>query len=871
MKKTAFFGKTIALAALLGAAACSSPDVAPVDADARDQAETILRRLTLEEKVALTHGDSTMAVAANPEKGIPTRFVMHDGPHTVRADVREESFAYLRPADDYSDAATVFPAGSALAATWDTDLARRFGEALGEEARARGKDMLLGPGVNIARTPLCGRNWEYMGEDPCLAARMVVPVVRGLQSRDVAACVKHFAVNNQERDRLRLDARPDARTLREIYLPAFEAAVKQGGALAIMNAYNKLYGDYCSDSDLLNNRILKGEWAFPGLVVSDWGSIRNTVGAANGGSDLEMNAGRAIRYFKQPLIDAVREGKVPESRVDDMARRVLYVQAKLHKLDGKRRAEGSINTPAHQAVAREIAADSVVLLKNDAEILPLDAKALREIVVVGRLADTGLCRLGWSAEGKPPYETTLVEGLRAALPKAKIVYRPFPKHRVSVAPLPDACLVTENPDTTVTVGMVDRGWHWERFANDALRGAPAARGFTRAPALSEADAKGTDFSMRWRTRFRAPESGEYLFAATCDDGARVLLDGRPLIDAWGDSEAHTVTGRATLRAGTEHDLTVEYRQAQGEAVFAFGWRRPSEAGADYGELRALAKKADAVILMTGNGKGHGRALECEAGDRPDLSLLPEDDAGIAALLGVNPRTVVIVQSGSPVAMPWADRAPTILQHSFLGQESGSAVADVLLGVREPGGRLIHTWPERLADTAPFALDDHDPLVVHHKEGILVGYRWFDAKDIAPRFPFGYGLGYTSFIIGEPDAMVEGDRVTVRVPVTNAGRRAGSVVVQLYVEPPADSAVVRAPRQLAAFAKERLEPGETRSVWLSLGPRAFAWWDEALPGWRHEAGTFTLAVGQSSRDLPHRLPVTLPAWERPVPRPEAAKP
>ena len=835
-----------------------------MDMGAREQAETVLVRLSDTEKVALTHGSATMYVAANPRLGIPEPLAFSDGPNTVRAEMVSEDFNYRYAADDLQDAATVFPSLSALAATWDPDLAQRFGEALGEEARARGKDVMLGPGVNLARTPLCGRNYEYLGgEDPCLASRLVVPVIQGIQSKDVAACVKHFALNNQELNRNNVDARPNMRTLRELYFPAFEAAVKQGGVLCVMNGYNKLHGVHCSHNGWLNNTVLKGEWGFPGLVVTDWGSLGDTVSGANGGTDLEMNAGRAIKYFRTPLLRAVRTGRVSRERLTDMARRVLYVQAKLHKLDGGRRAKGSINTPEHQDLAREIAAASVTVLKNDAGVLPLQAETLRRVLVVGTLADQEVCREGWSAEGKPPYEVTLVEGLREALPNAEIIHEPFPALPTSFAAIPESCLLTESPLSPKIVGMTDRGWKGEWFDNDRLEGLPPAITFGRTPSLDEEKMSGERFSVSWTTRLRAPETGEYVFGATVDDGCRLYVNETPVIDAWEDGARRLVSGSVRLEEGEVYDLRLDYRQAREAAVLEFGWRRPSESGVGYAELIQAAREADAVVLMTGNGKGHGPALECEGGDRPSLALLPQDNAGIAALLGVNPRTIVVVQSGSPVLMPWVDRAPTLLHHSFLGQESGRAVADILLGKHEPTGRLVHTWPRRLEDSPAHALDDYHADVVYHREGILIGYRWFDAKGLIPLFPFGYGLSYATFDYGVPEVEADTDGVEVSVDIENVSDHTGTTIVQVYVEPPVSGAVFRAPRQLAAFQKVTLEPGEEETLTFDLPHRAFAYWDETLHGWRHEAGIFTVAVGNSSRDLPVRAPVPLKAWEHPI--------
>ena len=812
---------SLGILAICTFAACAArhPRVAPIDDTALSEADAILATLTLEEKVALTHGNSTMYLAANPAKGIPAELAFSDGTHTVRPEVPRQTFGWLRDPKDMADSATVFPALSALAATWDVDLARRYGEALGEEARARGKDVLLGPGLNLARTPLCGRNYEYFGEDPLLAGKMAAAEIRGIQSRDVAACAKHFALNNQELNRHGVDACPDIRTTRELYLPAFEMAVKEGGLLAVMGAYNKTWGVHASHNAWLN---------------------------------------RSIR-----LAEAIRAGKIPEARVDDMARRVLYVQSKLHLLDGRPRHPGSVNTPEHQALAREVGADSIVLLKNDANLLPLAPDTLKNVLVVGEIATKTDCWEGSSAMGKAPYEIPILAGLREALPAAQIHSRPWPTPPTDVTAIPDACLLTENPTRNADRGILERGWLWERFPNERLEGTPGNRGFTRTPGLPP-DERGTHFSLRFRTRLKAPETGDYRFALTCDDGARLLIDGKTVLEDWADGRARTRAVTVHLRAGQIYALTVEYRQGTGAAALAFGWRLPSESSVDYTALRAQAQRADAVLLVTGNRKGWGPARECESGDRPDMRLLPRDDAGLDALLGVNPRTVVLVQAGTPVEMPWLDRAPTLLLFSFLGQETGHSVADVLLGKREPAGRLCQTWPKRLQDSPAHALGDYGPARALHKEGLLLGYRWFDAKGIAPAFPFGHGLGYATFAYGTPALETDGEAVTLRVPVTNISQRPGATVLQLYVEPPKVSAIPRAPRQLAAFAKLRLAPGETREAILAFGPRALAWWDATLPGWRHEAGTFTLALGTSSRDFIARLPLPRDAWEVYIP-------
>ena len=854
------------LGVLAGVTACASstpkPTQAPRCASATEQAEAKLRTLTLDEKLSLVHGATTMMVAGIPEKGIePLHF--SDNSSTVRAEMHTQSFGNRLPDSDTSDTATVFPALTALASTWDEPLARRFGEAMGEQARARGKDVMLGPGLNIARTPLCGRNWEYLGEDPTLTSRLAVNIVQGMLSKDVAACVKHFAANSQELNRYGVDSCPDERTLREIYFPAFEAAVKEGGALVVMNGYNRLYGEFCSHNPWLNKGVLEGEWGFPGLVVTDWGGLHDTVKGVKGGTDIEMNGGAAIRYFKKPLKDAVKSGEVSEEDIDRMVRRILYVHARLHKLDGKPRAPGSRNTPEHQALAREIAAAGTTLLKNDGAVLPLDPAKLKRVLVVGRNADQKHCREGWSAEGKPPYEITPLEGLKRALPNAEITYAPFPEGDASAA-LPDSVIVTENPNVLADVGMRDRGWTQQRFANDKLSGKPKTS-FVRAPSVP----KGTttpNFSMRWETQFRAPEEGPYSFTLSYDDGARLFLDGKPLVDDWGNGAQRTSSREIRLKKGAVYTLRAEYRQAGGDAIFALGWTLPSERGATIRPLIEQAKQSDAVILFTGSRHGHGRALECENGDLPSIDLLEQDNAAIPALLGVCPKTIVVVNAGTPFALPWVNRTRALLLTCYGGQEAGNALADVLLGKRDPGGRLPFTWLKDINDSPAHKLKDYNPKQVFYKEGVLVGYRWFDAKGILPLFPFGYGLSYASFALGKPEATTAEDgTVTVRVPVTNTSSRPGSTVVQGYVERPAAGyPEPSAPRRLGAFAKVHLKPGETQTAILTFKPRAFAYWDSEQHAWTSPAGIHVLDIGFSSADLPERVTLEREAWVEPVP-------
>ncbi len=862
---------TVAEAATQTAASATKPlgTLVPTMLATRDEtalarAEAALAKLDFEEKIALLAGNGTMSLAAQPKIGLVDEFWFSDGPHTVRPELARNSFDSAKRDDDQ---ATVLPTLVALAAAWDEDLALRFGELLGREARDRGKDLLLGPGVNLLRTPLNGRNYEYLGEDPFLAARLAAAYVRGVQSQDVGACVKHFAGNEQELERSGVDSVIGERALRELYLVPFEAAVVEGGALSVMNGYNRLRGEYCSHNAYLNRQVLKTDWGFPGFVVTDWGSLHDTVAGALGGLDVEMNAGDAIKFFRRPLLDAVRDGRVPAATIDDMARRVLYVMAKIGKLGDRPRAPGARNTAEHQAFAREVAEQAIVLLKNERDILPLDRARVRRLLVIGANADIRHHGGHWSAEGKSPYETTPLEGLRALLGKdVAIEHIPGP-FADRYEPLPESVIQTVD-QRDLSRGAAQKGWRSAFFAGvEPGVGDPVANGFSKKLDFKRQDPpKGSalkpgDYSARWRVEIEAPESGEYVFALTHDSPVRLKLDGRVVLDAWAlaANGERLDTAAVTLQAGERHLLEVDHRPASEGGRLLFGWRLPSRQPLTPTQLAARTREADAVLFFTGDRMGHGRALEGEGADRPSLALPEGDDEAIAAVLAARPDTVVINQSGAPVAMPWLEQAATLVQYWFSGMEGGPALARVLFGEASPSGRLPFTMPRRLEDSPAHALGNYGPVRVNYDEGVFIGYRWHDARDIEPLFPFGHGLGYTSFAIGSPELVGAepslGRPVTVRVRVANTGKRPGATVVQLYVGDTAAS-VPRPPRELKGFKKVKLEPGETREVELVLPPRAFAFWDETAAGWRVEPGEFTLQAGASSRSLSAPLKVTL---------------
>ena len=857
-----------------------------------DRAADICAKMTLEEKVSLLAGYHTMKLRAIPRVGIPSDWVFSDSSACLKPLHVRWTWDYEKNVDD---TCTVLPMLQGLASTWNLALAAEHGRVMGEQARDLGKDMLLGPGVNIMRNPLCGRNWEYMTEDPFLAARLVVPIVQGIQSCDVAATVKHFAANSQELNRTGVDTEVDERTMREIYLPAFRAAVQEGGALAVMNAYNRFRGDYCSASSYLQKQLLREEWGFKGMVVTDWGAMHDTVGPALAGCDVEMNRGDGILYYANakkladagfddqvkagkvpdpvpgglPLADAVREGKVPESEVDTMVRHVLYVMSRVGALGDRPRCKGARHTADHVAVARKIGDEAMVLLKNDANVLPLDAGKLRTVLVLGSLNDWKHCMGGWSAEGKPKHEVTPVEGIRERLGKdVKVVVAPLGAgdEPWTIKQIPERCIVPDASNKEV-VGFQARGWTVEYFAGEALAGEPvkAFRGKVNNWYGKSSPAKGIDggsWSARWRARVVAPESGLFVISTRNNpgSGSRVKVDGKVLFDDWKGEHSAFAAGEIVLERDREYSVEVEYRRGKGDAFVNFGWQAPSSSGMKIEEVRKVAAAADAVIVLTGTVIGHGRAQECEGGDRPDMRLPEGHDEYIGKVLGWNVRNlVVVVHSGSPCELPWAERCATILQQPYLGQEAGRALADVLFGDVNPSGKLPCTWPKQLSDTPVARKGTYGPDKVVYNERFYVGYRWYDKEDIEPLFPFGYGRSYTTFAYGPAKVsraeLGRNGTVEVSVPVTNTGRRAGAEIVQLYVSA-ANPKVERCVRELKGFDKVSLAPGETRVAKMSLSPRDFAYYDVARRSFHADAGTYRLSVGSSSREIAETVEVKL---------------
>lgn len=750
-----------------------------------------LSRMTLEEKTRLCYAQSKFSSPGVPRLGIPELY-MSDGPHGVRMEINWDNWDHSGWTNDYC---TAFPALTCLAATWEPELARTYGRAIGEEARYRKKNILLGPGVNIFRTPLNGRNFEYMGEDPMLAGSMAVPYIQGLQSNGVACCLKHYALNNQEEFRGHVDVKLSDRALYEIYLPAFKRAVVEGQAWSIMGSYNKYQSLHASHHPRLINEILKGEWQFKGAVITDWGACHNTDQAIRYGLDIEMGSytngltsqakgfGYDDYYLGTAYLEKCRRGEVPEEIINDKAARILRLIFLTSPLRGDRGgAWGSINSPEHVAAARQIASEGIILLKNNAvkgsRLLPIDVKKYKKILVVGENATRSLCEGGGSSELKAKDEVSPLRGLQ------------------------------------------------ERFGKDA----------------------------------------EIIYAQGYESG-----------------ESHYGS----------HDAIAESLQdsLRNDAI-------------------EKAKSADLVIYIGGLNKNHFQ--DCEGGDRLSYNMMYGQDELISNLASVQPNFVCIIVSGTAIAMPWLGKVPALVQSWYLGSEAGHALADVISGDVNPSGKTIFTYANALTDypahmngrisypgVTPEEMERYtslngnetpksaDMLALNgiikgipadmkvlntdfngrnhwgkgnetelYTEDILVGYRWFDTKKKAVMFPFGYGLSYTTFQYGK-GRLVGGnatDGYKFEISIKNTGSVAGKEVVQLYVGDDKVS-VIRPQKELKAYAKVALQPGEEKVVSLSITPDDLKFFDEDKHEWVLEPGTFHAYIGASSRDIKAVVPFT----------------
>ena len=809
---------------------CAKRSTVPPDAVYRDPAapiekrvDDLLSRLTLRDKIDLLSYNKGHRPGLD-RLGVPL-LDLNDGPLGIGG-----------------HPATCFPSGVSFAATWNPELIRQVGEAIGEEAKAYGIDVVLGPCVGIHRLPIAGRNFESYSEDPYLSAVMATAWITGLQSKGVAACVKHYICNDQEFERNLVNVVVDERTLREIYMPPFKAAVKQAGVLAVMSAYNRVNGHYMAENRQLLTDVLKGEWGFEGFVVSDYGGTYSTVPSALAGLDMEMPSPPV--YFGDSLLVAVKKGLVPESVVNDKARRILRVMFKLGLFD-KQPREGAADTPEHRALARKVAEQSIVLLKNEGNLLPLDPRRIHKIAVLGPKAAQASLGGGGSSETQPTYSVSLLEALRKRLPASvQISYCKGVEFRYEMPVVPGRYLRT--PDG-------QPGLQAEYYRGMFLHGQPVV---TRVDTALNFDwGKGSPapgvpadrFSARWRGKLVAPGTGLYRLGIFSNDGSKLYVNGKLFVNNWGNHHGLLKSRVIRFRQGDTLDIQVTYYELGNKATVKLEWEPLHEEPIDPRAVE-LARDADVALVCVGLTKEH----EAEGWDRESMDLPGGQARLISEVASVNPRTVVILTAGSPVTMvPWVDQVAAVLDAFYPGQEEGNVLYDILFGRVNPSGKLPDTFPRRYSDnpTRPYYPSDNDELV--YGEGIFVGYRHYEARGIEPLFPFGFGLSYTSFAYRNlrlsKANLAAGDTLWATFEVSNTGRKAGDEIAQLYVRDPVAS-VPREPKALKGFRRVHLEPGETRTVRLPVTVADLAFYDPGKHRWIAEAGKFEILVGASSSDI-----------------------
>ena len=793
--------------------------------------EDLLARLTQKEKLSLMSGASAFATHGIERLGIPG-LNLSDGPNGVRSNAGE--------------ATTVFPTGSALAASWNPMLLESVGQAIAREALALNIQVMLGPNVNIQRSPLGGRNFESYSEDPYLAGRIGTGFVKGVQSQGVGTSVKHFVANEQEADRMRGDSIVDERSLREIYLLPFEMIVKEAHPWTIMASYNRLNGTYMSENERLIRGILKGEWGYDGLLMSDWGAVHTTVEAANAGLDLEMPG--PPRYFGALLGQAVRNWQVEQNVIDEAARRALRLIIRSGTLEGKH-GVGELRSERNRAAALAAAREAITLLKNDKGLLPLDAAKLRSLAIIGPNADVPLYQGGGSAGVVPARIVTPLASLRAALgPKVQISYA----QGADNDPLPppaDARLLSPTEER----GEI--GLRYSHYNNASFQGQPDRTGvetFFDKIALQFGGGGPPQVSVRWEGYFWPPRTGTYEFGLSQIGTATLYVDEQKVLDdssgtlhpAQLDFGAPVRTASTTLEAGRPHRIRIEYVSLP----FPFhsmhlGIRLPS---GSIDEAVQAARAVDAAIVFVGS----SRSSETEGRDRTDMKLTGQQNELVEAVLAANPHTIVVLNNGAPLELPWAERAPALVEGWLAGEEGPDALAEVILGKTNPSGKLPFTFPKRLEDN-PAYLFYSPGREAHYGEGVFVGYRYYEKRKLAPLFPFGHGLSYTRFEYSHlrvPASPPTGVPLEVSVDIRNTGERSGQETVQLYVGDEATTEVVRPTKELKGFQKVNLAPGESRTVKFNLTPRELSYYDVTRKDWVSTPGTHRVYVGSSSADI-----------------------
>ena len=843
----------------------------PLSESEKQKIETIVHGMTLDQKLDYI-GGTGFATRAVPSAHLPA-LEMSDGPFGTRSNAGFPS--------------TTYAAGIGLAASWDRDLAARVGGGIGRDARARGEHFMLGPGVNIYRSPRNGRNFEYFGEDPFLTSQIAIGYITGMQAQGVSATIKHFLANNSEYLRHDSDSIVDERSLREIYLPAFEAGVKKAHVGAVMDSYNLINGHHATENTAFNTDLLRHEWKFTGTLMSDWDATYDGVAAANSGLDVEMPSGKFMN--KETLAPAIKAGTVSEAVIDDKIRHILTTAMEFGWLDrpgadtpaapmtdqetmtqpdpkfnSQTDASLSVDDSQNNAAALDSARESAVLLKNDRSILPLKKLQMKTVLVVGPDAYPGVAVGGGSAGVSPFHLVSPLEGLTSYLAGSGVTV-------LYDRGLPTMSQLAAGTNFTTPDGKA--GVQLEVFPDDTLSGSPVT---SVVPHISESgitidtiigdpnalaalfNSKPKRLSQRYTGTYTAAAAGQYVLAVEGSgegSGNRVTLDGRLIVDNWDLVRAFQPALTLSLSAGA-HTIVVEAKQG---GLFGGHLRFGIASANALVNPRAsqMAAKADVVVVAA----GFDHASESEGGDRT-FALPFGQDQLIEAMAAANKKTIVAITSGGNVdSEAWLNKVPAMLETWYAGQSGGTALAEILFGDVNPGGHLPATFERRAEDNPTFNNYYPDPgtKTVHYKEGLFVGYRGYEHTHAKPLYPFGYGLSYTTFAFSNlklsPESAGANPQVTVSFDVKNTGSRKGAEVAQVYVSDD-HLKVPHAERQLKGFKRVVLAPGESKSVSVALDARAFAWYDVAAKKWTIDPGKFTVHVGDNVEATPLHATVTL---------------
>jgi len=795
--------------------------------------DQIIDKLTLKEKISLLSGFNSWYTNKIEEKNVPS-IKMSDGPNGVRGD------------SNSGKSSACFPCAISIGSTWDLKLIKNIGIALGEEAMAKDVDVLLGPTINIHRHPLGGRHFESFSEDPFLSGKIAINYVQGVQSKNVAACLKHFVGNDTEYERHSISSNIDEQTLREIYLLPFEMGIKEGNAKVVMSAYNKLNNIFCSSHQELLISILKEEWDFDGYVVSDWGAALETVENANGGLDLEMPGPSNV--WGKALIEAVEAKKVSEELINDKVRRILSVAEFSNRFQKPEiKNEEAIDQPEHRVLLRKAAADGMVLLKNEG-LLPLK-KNIKKLAVIGPNAKEAQIIGGGSASLRPHYQVHPLEAVYERLghetdilyAKGCHTYKYLPKINEKLMGDKNGFLVEYFNGDKFDEGLIleerligSKFWVFEGFAKDVI------------------SKDRPNISVKFSCEYTPDISGSHEFEIFGIGQCRLLIDGNELIDNWTSTEpgeafftfgSAAKKGVMNFQKGETYKIEVQYHFEGGFPAVYIGCQAPDEVDI-FQEAIDAASNADEVLLIVGTNSD----WETEGNDRADFNLPANQNKLIEAILEANQNTVIAINTGSPVQMPWAKKANAIVQTWFAGQEFGNALVDILSGQVNPSGKLPTTFPVKIEDTPAYKIYPGIDLQMNYDEKLLVGHRWYQRNSIEPLFCFGHGLSYTNFNYQNLEVATDGDfNVSCKFDVQNIGDIAGLETAQCYV-----SFVAPLPHEplmtLQGFVKEEIGVNEIKKLEIKLGPRNFSNWSADTNTWQIRGGTYKILIGSSSEKI-----------------------